>query len=372
MIQEIGYCKGIENYSIYFDGRSPGDPPFTLLDFFPDDYLIIIDESHITIPQLRGMYEGDKSRKQTLIDYGFRLPTALDNRPLTFDEFLIKANQIIYTSATPDDWEIDQAKKESKRLGIPTIGEQLIRPTGLVDPAIDIRPAKTQIQDLITEIKNTVKRGQRVLVTTLTKRMAEDLTDYLKDQNIKVAYLHSDIDTLDRVDILTDLRKGNFDVVVGVNLLREGLDLPEVALVAILDADKEGFLRSKTSLIQTMGRAARHVQGRVILYADNITGSIKAAVDEVNRRRQKQLAYNKKHNITPTSVTKPIRDPLVVKSTDESVTLPPTKLPIKLPKLKSKQKLIKILEKKMHQAAKRLDFELAAQIRDEIKKLQEE
>ncbi len=369
MIQEIGYCKGIENYSIYFDGRSPGDPPFTLLDFFPNDYLIIIDESHITIPQIRGMYEGDKSRKQTLIDYGFRLPTALDNRPLKFDEFLAKANQIIYTSATPDDWEIDQAKKENQRLGIPTLAEQLIRPTGLVDPAIDIRPARTQIDNLITEIKNTIKHGQRVLVTTLTKRMAEDLTDYLKDQNIKVAYLHSDIDTLDRVDILTDLRKGNFDVIVGVNLLREGLDLPEVALVAILDADKEGFLRSKTSLIQTMGRAARHVQGRVILYADHITGSIKAAVSEVNRRRQKQLAYNKKHNITPVSVTKPIRDPLMIKSADESVPLDTKNLPFKLPKVKSKQKLIRILEKKMHQAAKRLDFELAAKIRDEIKKL---
>ncbi len=375
MIEEIGYCKGIENYSIYFDGRSANDPPNTLIDFFPDDFLTIIDESHITVPQIRGMYEGDRSRKQTLIDYGFRLPSALDNRPLKFDEFLNKVDKIIYTSATPSDWEIDKAEKDAKRLSLAAgVVEQLIRPTGLVDPAIEVRPIKNQIPDLIKEIKETVKQKQRVLVTTLTKRMAEDLADYLAKEEIQTAYLHSDINTLDRVEILTDLRKGSYDVVVGVNLLREGLDLPEVSLVAILDADKEGFLRSRTSLIQTMGRAARHIKGRVIMYAERITGSMKAAIDEVNRRRQRQIEYNQRHDITPVGINKPIREAMSQKGEEENDkgdyrSLDLAQLGIRPGRYTSKDRLIKVLETKMHQAAKRLDFELAAKIRDEIRKL---
>lgn len=296
MIQEVGYCKGIENYSRHFTGRAPGEPPPTLIDYLPKDALIIIDESHVTVPQLRGMYEGDRSRKMNLVEYGFRLPSALDNRPLTFDEFLSMVNQIIFVSATPGDWELEVSK--------PHIVEQIIRPTGLMDPKVIVKPAKNQVEDLYLEIRKRVDRGERVLVTTLTKRMAEELTDYLLDLGIKVAYLHSEIDTIERTRIIRDLRKGVYDVIVGVNLLREGLDIPEVSLVAILDADKEGFLRSERSIIQTAGRAARNVNGTVILYADTITGSMERAIREMERRRELQMEYNKKHGITPQTIKK--------------------------------------------------------------------
>ncbi|OGD88037.1 excinuclease ABC subunit B, partial [Candidatus Curtissbacteria bacterium RIFCSPHIGHO2_01_FULL_41_11] len=302
MMKTLGYCKGIENYSRHFDGRSPGDPPFSLLEHFPKDYLLIIDESHMTIPQINGMYNGDRARKQMLVDFGFRLPSAFDNRPLKFEEFARKINQVIYTSATPADYELNLSDQ---------IVEQLVRPTGLIDPQISIRHSKGQIEDLIKEIEKRVAKKQRVLVTTLTKRMAEELSNYLKEKDIRVNYLHSEILTLDRSDILDDLRLGNFDVLVGINLLREGLDLPEVSLVAILDADKEGFLRSETSLIQTMGRAARHLEGQVILYADSTTGSMQRAIDEVERRRKIQIEYNKQNNIKPTSIEKPIREKLI-------------------------------------------------------------
>ncbi len=374
MLQELGYVNGIENYSRYFDHRQPGDPPYSLLDYFKD-YLLIIDESHITVPQISGMYKGDRSRKQTLIDYGFRLPSALDNRPLRFEEFTSRMGQTIYTSATPNEWELS--------LSAGRVIEQLIRPTGLVDPEISVRPTANQVQDLITEIDKRVSVGQRVLVTTLTKRMAEDLTSFLAEKKIKVQYLHADIDTLERLDILADLRSGTYDVVVGINLLREGLDLPEVSLVAILDADKEGFLRSRTSLIQSMGRAARHIDGFVIMYADRITDSMRAAIDEVSRRRQVQINYNKKHGIKPVSISKPLRDRVVEKVAEEETS------PIKLdPKhiLKGKSddvadvdmtkvvqltpndltKLIRLMTRQMNIAAKDLDFELAATIRDRI------
>ena len=298
MIQELGYVSGIENYSRYFDGRKPGDAPFSLLDYFPKDYLTIIDESHISVPQIRGMYNGDRARKQTLIDFGFRLPSALDNRPLKFDEFMRRIGQTVYVSATPNDWEISISQNK--------VVEQLIRPTGLVDPVVSIHPTSNQIEDLISAIKLRISKHQRVLVTTLTKRMAEDLSNYLQEQEFKVHYLHSDLNTLERLDILDDLRSGKYDVVVGINLLREGLDLPEVSLVAILDADKEGFLRSRTSLIQTMGRASRHEDGAVIMYADKITDSMKNAIDEVTRRRAAQVEYNHKHQIIPQSISKPI------------------------------------------------------------------
>ncbi len=503
MLEQIGYCKGIENYSRYFDGRKPGEPPFSLLDYFPEDQLIIIDESHITVPQIKGMYNGDRARKETLIDFGFRLPSALDNRPLTLDEFLQKANQIVYTSATPSSWEMERsieeykrittviAKRETKERSViasapkadetipdrsprrsaprngrtqsvltgeasllhtsqyvdstidgneshapivianhkmvkqskatrnhhvapllvttgnnsltlqpfkyPQTGivEQLIRPTGLIDPEIIVRGTKNQIENLIDEIIKTVKKKQRVLVTTLTKRMAEDLTDYLREQDISVQYLHSDVDTLDRVDILNALRKGEYDVIVGINLLREGLDLPEVSLVAILDADKEGFLRSETSLIQTMGRAARHVEGKVIMYADKVTGSMQRAIDEVNRRRKIQLEYNKKHKITPKSINKPIRSQLIERSkkvkdygseqldiegllqkTTNYKSQTPNKSQITSRKhIKQTEydattdKLISELNKQMKKAAKELDFETAARIRDRINML---
>lgn len=418
MINEVGYVNGIENYSRYFDGRLPGSPPHTLLDYFKacdPDFLTIVDESHITIPQIRGMYHGDQSRKQTLIDFGFRLPSALDNRPLTFDEFRQRVPQTIYTSATPEEWEMEKAKEEGKgkkgeeKRASNGIVEQLIRPTGLIDPEIEIRPSEEQIPDLILEIIKRKKKGERVLVTTLTKRTAEDLTEYLqnkkfethsndqiieskkgsdfkfRDSNFpRVAYLHSDVHTLDRQDILDQLRSGEIDVLIGINLLREGLDLPEVSLVAILDADKEGFLRSKTSLIQTMGRAARHIDGKVILYADEITKSMKEAIDEVSRRRNIQIRYNLDHHIMPEGIHKPIRKRLVEKSKEDVVS---TELPksissryratsfedLELSSLTvpDKQVLIRHLNKEMIAAADRLDFESAARLRDkavEIKK----
>ncbi len=358
MIREIGYCNGIENYSRHLSGRNSGEPTFTLLDYFPEDFLTVIDESHVTVPQLRGMFEGDASRKKTLIEYGFRLPSAADNRPLKFKEFESKVGQVIYTSATPGFYEGEKSQQ---------IVEQIIRPTGLIDPKIYMHSARGQIDDLVKRIKERIdiKNGgkERVLVTTLTKRMAEDLSAYLSELKIKVRYLHSDIKTLERIKILTDLRKGSFDVLVGVNLLREGLDLPEVSLIGILDADKEGFLRSETSLIQIIGRAARNVNGEVIIYADNLTGSIKRAVKETERRRKIQIAYNKKHSIIPKSIIKPISDILPVKKVLDLEIKP-------LPKLKSAiLELIKAKEKEMKEAAGRLDFELAAILRDEIKLL---
>ncbi len=359
MMQEMGYCSGIENYSRHLDGRAPGEPPAVLLDYFPDDYLLVIDESHQTIPQIRGMYHGDRSRKETLIEYGFRLPSALDNRPLTFSEFEARLNQVIFTSATPGPYELRHSEK---------IVEQIIRPTGLVDPEVEVHPVRGQVDHLVGEIRKVVARGERVLVTTLTKRMAEDLTEYLVELGIKARYLHSEIDTLDRVEILRDLRLGKFDVLVGINLLREGLDLPEVSLVGILDADKEGFLRSGTSLIQTIGRAARNVRGKVILYADVMTDSIKHAVDETNRRRAIQIAYNKAHGITPKTIERDITDILsVIRAPQEEYT-PAVPEPDQL----SREEIlatIKRLDREMHRAADRLEFELAAKLRDEIKAL---
>ncbi len=359
MMQEMGYCSGIENYSRHLDGRAPGEPPAVLLDYFPDDYLLVIDESHQTIPQIRGMYHGDRSRKETLIEYGFRLPSALDNRPLTFAEFEERLNQVIFTSATPGPYELRHSEK---------VVEQIIRPTGLVDPEVEVHPVRGQVDHLVGEIRKVVARGERVLVTTLTKRMAEDLTEYLVELGIKARYLHSEIDTLDRVEILRDLRLGKFDVLVGINLLREGLDLPEVSLVGILDADKEGFLRSGTSLIQTIGRAARNVRGKVILYADVMTDSIKHAVDETNRRRAIQIAYNEKHGITPKTIERDITDILsVIRAPQEEYT-PAVPQVDELPR-EEILATIKKLDREMHQAADRLEFELAAKLRDEIKAL---
>ena len=376
MIQELGYVNGIENYSRYFDGRAPGDPPFSLLDYFPKNYLTIIDESHMTIPQIRGMYNGDRSRKQTLIDYGFRLPAAIDNRPLKFEEFLRRVSQAVYVSATPDGWEISQAG------GITS--EQLVRPTGLIDPSIEILPTTNQIQDLVSRLQRLISKGQRALITTLTKRMAEDLAAYLLEQGLKVQYLHSDIQTLERLDILDNLRRGEFDIIVGINLLREGLDLPEVSLVAILDADKEGFLRSRTSLIQTMGRAARHSEGAVIMYADHMTQSMKSAIDEVTRRRQVQLKYNSDHQITPQSITKAIREKIVDKEVDSPIILDPQEIlkgkaidasDIDMSKVKQLipedlTELTKLMTGQMNAAARDLNFELAAKIRDRIRDIQ--
>lgn len=364
MIKEIGYCKGIENYSRYFDGRKEGDAPYSLLDYFPENYLLIIDESHITIPQVRGMFNGDRARKQTLIDYGFRLPSALDNRPLNFTEFLQRTGQTVFVSATPEEYELSLSEGK--------IAEQVIRPTGIVDPKIEILPSTNQIKDLMEKIRARIERKERVLVTTMTKRMAEELSNYLIENKIKAAYLHADIETLERTNILDDLRRGNFDVLIGINLLREGLDLPEVTLVAILDADKEGFLRSRTSLIQTMGRAARHVSGEVVMYADRITKSMEAAISEVERRREIQTKYNIENNITPQKIEKPIRQKLIDEILEENLNKKPRKNKIvnyeALPP-KDLEKEVKRLSEEMRYEAEMLNFEKAAQIRDEIKKV---
>jgi excinuclease ABC subunit B len=376
MMQEVGFCNGIENYSAPIDGRGPGKAPHTLLDFFPDDYLLVIDESHVAVPQLHGQYEGDRSRKEQLIEHGFRLPSAADNRPLRFEEVIERINQVIFLSATPSAYELEVSSK---------VVEQIVRPTGLVDPEVVVRPTKGQIDDLLTEVRQRIDRDQRILVTTLTKKMAEDLSDYLLEQGLRVRYLHSNIDTIERIEILRDLRLGEFDVLVGINLLREGLDLPEVSLVAILDADKEGFLRSETSLIQTIGRAARNVDGQVIMYADSVTDSMTRAIGETQRRRQLQIAYNAEHGIEPQTIRKAVNDILAhmrpaegapvpgegrrrgrpgaaAKLRDELADLPPTEL----------GRLIQTLEEEMHEAAADLRFEYAARLRDEVNELKRE
>ncbi|HEX6421473.1 MAG TPA: excinuclease ABC subunit UvrB, partial [Acidimicrobiales bacterium] len=376
MMQEVGFCNGIENYSAPIDGRGPGEPPHTLLDFFPDDYLLVIDESHVAVPQLHGQYEGDRSRKEQLIEHGFRLPSAADNRPLRFEEVIERINQVIFLSATPGDYELEVSSR---------VVEQIVRPTGLVDPEVIVRPTKGQIDDLLGEVSKRIERDQRVLVTTLTKKMAEDLSDYLLEQGLRVRYLHSNIDTIERIEILRALRLGEFDVLVGINLLREGLDLPEVSLVAILDADKEGFLRSETSLIQTIGRAARNVEGQVIMYADTVTDSMRRAIGETQRRRQLQIAYNAEHGIEPQTIRKAVNDILAhlrpsdeapvpgagrrrgrpgaaARLRDELADLPPTEL----------GRLIQTLEEEMHEAATELRFEYAARLRDEVNELKRE
>ncbi len=364
MLSQLGYCHGIENYARHLSGRTPGEPPPCLLDYFPKDFLLIIDESHITVPQIRGMYAGDRSRKETLVTFGFRLPSALDNRPLKFEEFKSVINQVIYVSATPGPYEIEQAKGN--------IVEQVIRPTGLMDPVMEIRPASTQIDDLVNEIHKRIDKGQRILVTTMTKRLAEDLTDYLISLNIRVAYLHSDIKTIERSKTIQALRKGIFDVLIGINLLREGLDMPEVSLVAILDADKEGFLRSERSLIQTAGRAARNAEGKVILYADKITKSIRKAVSETNRRRKIQEAYNKQHGIKPKTILKHTDDTLYQIYKMDYVENKEDTSQLVFDNIKDLSGEIKKLEKQMFEAAKTLDFEKAATLRDTIKKLKEQ
>ena len=358
MLRETGFCKGIENYSRIMSDRKPGEPPFTLLDYFPDDFIMFIDESHVTLPQVRGMYGGDRSRKDTLIDFGFRLPSAYDNRPLTFDEFYSKIGQKIFVSATPGDFELQKSDN---------VAEQVIRPTGLLDPEISVRPVDGQIEDLISEINLRVEKKERVLITTLTKKMAESLTDYLIDFGIKVRYMHYDIDTIERMEIIRDLRKGEYDVLVGINLLREGLDIPEVSLVAILDADKEGFLRSERSLIQTIGRAARNAQGSVIMYADTVTPSMEAAIKETLRRREKQIAYNKEHGIIPQTIVKPVHEILEISSKDNVEGKSKKRL-----SRADKLKLIDELTKEMKAAAKILEFEHAAYLRDKIEKLKQE
>ncbi len=372
MMLELGFCSGIENYSRYLSGRAPGEPPPTLIDYFPKDGLLIIDESHVTVSQIGAMYKGDRSRKETLVEYGFRLPSALDNRPLKFDEFEHISPQTIYVSATPGNYELEKCSGD--------IVEQVVRPTGLLDPVIEIRPVATQVDDVLSEINERVKLNERVLITTLTKRMAEDLSEYLNENGVKVRYLHSDIDTVERIEIIRDLRIGKFDVLVGINLLREGLDMPEVSLVAILDADKEGFLRAEKSLIQTIGRAARHLNGRAILYADNITGSMKKAIDETERRRAKQQAHNEANGITPQSLVKPITDIMDIGEDDAH----PASGKVKLRKVAEKEKKYKAmtatdimgkiseLEQQMFEAARELEFEKAASIRDEIEQLRAE
>ena len=358
MLRETGFCKGIENYSRVMSGREPGSPPFTLLDYFPKDFLLFIDESHVTLPQVRGMYGGDRSRKDTLIDFGFRLPSAYDNRPLTFDEFYGKVGQKIFVSATPGEFERETSSR---------VAEQLIRPTGLVDPSISVRPTEGQIDDIISEINIRVERHERVLLTTLTKKMAEDLTDYLEDLGIKVRYMHHDIDTIERMEIIRDLRLGEFDVLVGINLLREGLDIPEVSLVMILDADKEGFLRSETSLIQTVGRAARNANGEVIMYADCVTTSMERAIVETERRRKKQLEYNEEHGIVPKTIIKGVHDVIEITSRKDK-----GEKPIKKMSRKEREEMIVRLTAEMKAAAKILEFEHAAYLRDKINKLREE
>ena len=359
MMQELGYCTGIENYSRVISDRAPGSPPMTLLDYFPKDFLLFVDESHVTLPQVRAMYRGDRARKESLVDYGFRLPSAFDNRPLKFEEFTDRIHQRVYVSATPGEYERERAGQ---------IAEQIIRPTGLLDPEIFVRPVENQIDDLIGEINEKIKRGQRSLVTTLTKRMAEDLSDYLTGAGIRCRYMHHDVGTIERMEIIRDLRLGEFDVLVGINLLREGLDIPEVGLVAILDADKEGFLRSETSLIQTVGRAARNAESFVIMYADTITPSMRACIDETNRRREKQMAYNKAHGITPKTVTKSVRDLIEISADTTTVT---KKGGVKMTE-RERRELIAQLEDKMKKAAKLLEYEIAAELRDEIIRLRGE
>jgi len=355
MLEQTGFVKGIENYSRYLTNREPGEQPATLLDYYPDDFLMFIDESHMTIPQVRGMYHGDRSRKEVLVEHGFRLPSALDNRPLTFSEFIRHLNQTVYVSATPAEYEISRSPKPV---------QQIIRPTGLLDPKIEVRPPRGQIDDMITEINKTVGQGQRVLITTLTKHMAEDLAEYLQEIDIKVMYLHSEIDTLERTDILRDLRLGVYDVLVGINLLREGIDLPEVSLVAILDADKEGFLRSEQSLVQTVGRAARHVEGRVIMYADHVTGSMQRAISETNRRRKLQEDYNRQHRITPKSIKRAVTEMLPRMAKEEKPKLDLKKIP-----KEEYSWLIRDLTAQMNLAAANLEFEKAAELRDLIEEV---
>ncbi|HWO69832.1 MAG TPA: excinuclease ABC subunit UvrB [Actinomycetota bacterium] len=367
MLREVGFCSGIENYSRHIDGRAPGEPPYTLLDYFQGDWLCVIDESHVTVPQLHGMYEGDMSRKRTLVEYGFRLPSALDNRPLRFEEFAERVKQVVYMSATPGPYELRVSSR---------VVEQIVRPTGLVDPEVEVRPTKGQVDDLIEEIRVRAERGQRVLVTTLTKKMAEDLTDYLLEMGVRVRYLHSEIDTLQRIEILRDLRLGEFDVLVGINLLREGLDLPEVSLVAILDADKEGFLRSETSLIQTIGRAARNVEGKVLMYADDVTDSMRRAISETQRRRKIQMDYNREHGIDPQTIRKKVSDILLAMEVEpERRTAPERRRRRRVePEMPAEEleRLIRTLEEEMHEAAKDLRFEYAARLRDEIQDLRRE
>ncbi|MGH2830916.1 MAG: excinuclease ABC subunit UvrB [Actinomycetota bacterium] len=370
MMREMGFCSGIENYSRHIDGRAPGEAPYTLLDYFADDFLVIIDESHVTVPQLHGMYEGDLSRKSTLVEHGFRLPSAIDNRPLRFEEFLQKVNQVVFLSATPGAYELQVSKQ---------VAEQVVRPTGLIDPEVIVKPTKGQIDDLIEEVRLRAEHGERSLVTTLTKKMSEDLTDYLLEMGLKVRYLHSNIDTIQRIEILRDLRLGEFDCLVGINLLREGLDLPEVSLVAILDADKEGFLRSETSLVQTIGRAARNVAGQVIMYADQITASMRRALDETNRRRAKQVKYNQEHGIDPQTIRKKVSDILVAAGLAAAPTAPGgtsgrRKIRRDLDGMPKEElpRLIRALEEEMHEAAKELRFEYAARLRDEISELKRE
>ena len=366
MLQELGFCNGIENYSRIMEGRAPGTHPFTLLDYFPSDFVVFIDESHQTVPQIGGMYEGDRSRKQTLVDYGFRLPSALDNRPLRFDEFLERVHQLVFVSATPGPYELRNSS---------VVAEQLIRPTGIVDPEVELRATRNQIDDLLSEIRHREEANERVLVTTLTKKMAEDLTDYLLESGVKARYLHSEVDTLERIQIIRELRLGEYDVLVGVNLLREGLDLPEVSLVAVLDADKEGFLRGKTALVQTIGRAARHVNGKVLLYADKVTEAIQGAMDETTRRRAAQLSYNEEHGITPESIVKGVSDIAEFLSL-ESPTVPGRrrrgKPEVEGMSREELEKLVVTLEEEMFAAAEELRFEYAAKLRDEIKELRRE